>query len=127
MCRKKTDKHKIKKGAPQRRLAGKSFQFSSDFKGGISLKKINWKVRFKNPMFWLTAIPAVTAFVYSVLGLFGVVPRFGEDSVVNIGSAAVAALTTLGVLIDPTTKGVCDSCDVLKYEEPKEADEVKEE
>ena len=84
------------------------------------LKKINWKVRFKNPMFWLTAIPAVTAFVYSILGLFGIVPRFGEDAVVNIGSAAVAALTTLGVLIDPTTKGVCDSCDVLKYEEPKE-------
>ena len=83
-------------------------------------KKINLKVRFKNPMFWLTAIPAVTAFVYSILGLFGVVPRFGEDAVVNIGSAAVAALTTLGVLIDPTSKGICDSCSVLEAEEPKE-------
>lgn len=84
------------------------------------MKKINWKVRFKNPMFWLTAVPAVTAFVYSILSLFGVVPRFSEDSVVSIGSAAVSALTALGVLIDPTTKGVCDSCGVLEYEEPKE-------
>ncbi len=81
--------------------------------------KLNWKVRFKNPMFWLTAIPAVTAFVYSVLGLFEVVPGIGEDSIVNIGSAAVSALTAVGVLIDPTTKGLCDSCTALEYEEPK--------
>lgn len=70
-------------------------------------------------MFWLTAIPAVAAFVYTVLGIFGVVPTVSEDMVVNIGSAAVSALTTVGVLIDPTTKGVCDSCQVLEYDEPK--------
>ena len=70
-------------------------------------------------MFWLTAIPAVAAFVYTVLGIFGVVPTVSEDMVVNIGSAAVSALTTVGVLIDPTTKGVCDSCQVLEQDEPK--------
>ena len=83
-------------------------------------RKINWRARIKNPVFWLTAIPAVTAFVYSVLGLFGIVPKFGEDSVVNIGSALVAALTTLGVFIDPTTKGVCDGCEISKAEAQKE-------
>ncbi len=83
------------------------------------MKKINWKVRLKNPMFWLTAIPAVAAFVYTVLGIFGIVPAVSEDMVVNIGSAAVSALTTIGVLIDPTTKGVCDSCQALEYEAPK--------
>lgn len=82
--------------------------------------KINWKVRLRNPVFWLTFIPAVTAFVYSLLGLFGVVPRFTEDSVLNIGSTAVSALTTIGVLVDPTTKGVCDSKEALGYSCPKD-------
>ena len=81
--------------------------------------KINWKVRLRNPMFWLTFIPALTAFVYLVLGLFGIVPRFSEDAAVNAGSAAVSALTAFGVLVDPTTKGVCDSKEALEYKEPK--------
>ena len=80
--------------------------------------KINWKVRLRNPMFWLTFIPALTAFVYSVLGLFGIVPRFSEDAAVNAGSAAVSALTAFGVLVDPTTKGVGDSERALGYDEP---------
>ncbi len=87
-------------------------------KGGKGMK-LNWKVRFRNPMFWLTFIPALAAFVYSVLGLFGIVPRFAQDAAVNVGSAAVSALTAVGVLIDPTTKGVKDSKDALEYEEPK--------
>lgn len=81
--------------------------------------KINWKVRLKNPLFWLTAIPAFVSFVYTMLGIFGVVPSLSEDSAVKIGSAAVSALTTVGVLIDPTTKGMCDSQDALCYKKPK--------
>ena len=81
--------------------------------------KINWKVRLRNPMFWLTFVPALMAFVYSVLGLFGIVPRFTEDAAVNAGSTAVSALTAFGVLVDPTTKGVCDSKEALEYKEPK--------
>lgn len=81
--------------------------------------KINWKVRLRNPMFWLTFIPALAAFVYSVLGLFGIVPRFTEETAVNVGSTAVSALTAFGVLIDPTSKGFCDSKNVLEAEEPE--------
>lgn len=81
--------------------------------------KINWKVRLRNPMFWLTFVPVLTTFVYSVLGLFGIVPRFSEDAAVNALSAAVSALTAIGVLVDPTTKGVCDSKEALEYKEPK--------
>lgn len=89
-------------------------------------REINLKARFKNPIFWLTAIPAVTAFVYSILGIFGVVPKFSEDSVVNIGTAAVSALTALGVFIDPTTKGVCDGCGKEKEEEKRKEAEPEE-
>ena len=80
--------------------------------------KINWKVRLKNPVFWLTVIPAVIALVYTVLGLFGVVPTISEDVLVNAVTAIISALTTVGVLIDPTTKGVSDSDRALTYEEP---------
>lgn len=82
--------------------------------------KINWKVRLKNPVFWLTVIPAVIALVYTVLGLFGVVPTISEDTLVNAVTAIISALTTVGVLIDPTTKGVGDSERALTYEEPSD-------
>ena len=82
--------------------------------------KINWKVRLKNPVFWLTVIPAVIALVYTVLGLFGVVPTISEDVLVNAVTAIISALTTVGVLIDPTTKGVSDSDRALTYEDPSD-------
>lgn len=82
--------------------------------------KINWKVRLKNPMFWLTVIPAVITFVYTVLGAFDVVPALSQDVVVNIVTAIITALTTIGVLIDPTTKGVGDSERALGYDKPND-------
>lgn len=78
--------------------------------------KINWKVRLKNPVFYLTIIPAVIALVYTVLGVFDVVPTISEDTVTNAITAIITALTTLGVLIDPTTNGVGDSERALTYE-----------
>ena len=82
--------------------------------------KINWKVRLKNPVFWLTVVPAVIALVYTVLGLFGVVPTISEDVLVNAVTAIISALTTVGVLIDPTTKGVSDSDRALTYDVPSD-------
>ena len=82
--------------------------------------KINFKVRFKNPVFWLTVIPAVITFVYTVLGAVGVVPSLSEDVVVNIVTALISALTTVGVLVDPTTKGVGDSERAMSYDAPND-------
>ena len=82
--------------------------------------KINWKVRLKNPVFWLTVIPAVITFVYTVLGAVGVVPSLSKDVVVNIVTALISALTTIGVLVDPTTKGVGDSTRAMGYDTPND-------
>lgn len=82
--------------------------------------KINLKVRFKNPVFWLTVIPAVITFVYTVLGALDVVPALSQDIVVNIVTAIITALTTIGVLVDPTTKGVGDSERALGYDKPND-------
>lgn len=85
--------------------------------------KINLKVRFKNPVFWLTVIPAIITFVYTVLGALDVVPAISQDVIVNIVTALISALTTIGVLIDPTTKGVGDSKRALGYDEPSDGTE----
>ena len=85
--------------------------------------KINLKVRFKNPVFWLTVIPAIITFVYTVLGAFDIVPAISQDMVVNIITALISALTTIGVLVDPTTKGVGDSERALGYNEPSGKEE----
>ncbi|MBR2042173.1 MAG: phage holin [Oscillospiraceae bacterium] len=85
-------------------------------------KNINWKVRFRNPIFWSTIIPAVTGFVYTVLGAFGTVPAVAEDTVLNMIFMLISMLTTLGVLVDPTTSGVADSRLAMTYEKPRKDD-----
>ncbi len=80
--------------------------------------KINWKVRLKNPMVWITAFPTIVALVYAVLAVFGVVPSITKETVLDLFYAAVAALATLGIIVDPTTKGISDSDRAMNYIEP---------
>lgn len=81
--------------------------------------KINLKVRMKNPVFWLTIIPALTACIYTILGTCGIVPAISEDSLVNAFTNLVTVLATLGVLVDPTTHGVGDSERAMGYNNPQ--------
>lgn len=80
--------------------------------------KINWKVRLKNPAFWITAVPALVTLIYAVLALFGVVPSITKETVLDAFAAIMAALSTLGVIVDPTTKGLTDSERALNYDKP---------
>lgn len=77
--------------------------------------KINWKARFQNKTFVVTFVTLIVAFVYQVLGMFGVVPSVSENEVMNIITLLVNVLATLGVLVDPTTKGFGDSERALTY------------
>ena len=77
--------------------------------------KINWKVRFKNKTFVITFVTVVVAFVYQILGMFGVTPSISESTITNLVTTAVNALVMLGVLIDPTTKGLKDSDRAMDY------------
>lgn len=81
--------------------------------------KINLKVRMRNPVFWFTFIPAVLTCVYSVLGCFGIVPAISQDTIMQTVTPFITVLTTVGVLVDPTTKGVNDSENALTYTQPK--------
>lgn len=82
--------------------------------------KINWKVRFKNKTWLITFVVAVVAFVYQVLGMFGITPAITEDMVVQFVTMLVNLLTTIGILIDPTTVGMSDSERALTYINPAE-------
>ena len=80
--------------------------------------KLNLKVRLKNPVFWLTIIPAIIALVYSVLSMLDIAPSIAESTVTELLTTIITVLTTLGVLVDPTTKGVADSERALTYVKP---------
>lgn len=90
------------------------------------MKKINLKVRIKNAYFWLTFIPALVSFIYTVLSIFDIVPGIDQGTIIEILTAIVTALSTLGVLIDPTTEGVFDSTRALAYEKPASTDSFAE-
>ena len=80
---------------------------------------INWKVRFKNKTWLLTFIAAAVSFGYSALGMFDIVPKISQDNIMQGVTIAVTLLTSLGVIIDPTTAGVSDSAQALAYNEPR--------
>lgn len=77
--------------------------------------RINWKARFRNKAFIITFITLVIAFVYQILGLFGIVPSVSEESIVNIATMLVNILAFVGVIVDPTTSGVNDSERAMTY------------
>lgn len=81
---------------------------------------INWKVRVKNKAFWVALIPAVILVVQLIAGLFGWSIDLTDISgkLVAIVDAIFAVLTILGIVQDPTTKGIKDSERALTYKEP---------
>lgn len=81
--------------------------------------KINWKVRIKQPAFWIATIPVMITFAYSVLAFAGFTPSITQDTVQNLFIALVALLAQFGIIVDPTTKGVNDSDRAMKYDKPQ--------
>ena len=83
---------------------------------------INWRVRIKNKAFWVALIPALLLLIQQVCGVFGVTLDFGElqAQLVAIVGTVFALLAIMGIVADPTTKGMGDSEQALSYEMPKE-------
>ena len=83
---------------------------------------MNWIVRIKNKNFWPTLIPAVLLLIQTVAAVFGFELDFGElgNQLMAVVNAVFAVLVILGIVNDPTTKGLGDSKQALTYEKPKE-------
>lgn len=85
------------------------------------MKNINWEVRIKNKAFWVAFIPAVLLLVQVVAAVFGFTLNLGElgNRLLDVVNAAFSVLAILGIVADPTTKGITDSMQALTYKEPK--------
>ncbi|WP_060210298.1 phage holin [Sporosarcina koreensis] len=84
--------------------------------------KINWKVRIKNKMFWLAMVPTVLLVAQIVAGWFGfalAADLIGMEAT-NFINAVFSLLVILGVVVDPTTEGLKDSRQALRYDRPKD-------
>ena len=82
---------------------------------------MNIKVRLKNKTFWLSIIPAVLLVGQIVGSWFGYeIPADKiSNEAVNFINALFVVLTLLGIVSDPTTKGVKDSAQAMTYKKPK--------
>lgn len=87
--------------------------------------KINWKVRIQKKSFWLALVPAIFLLIQTIADPFGykwdfVVLNQQAAAIIN---AAFGVLAILGIVSDPTTSGLSDSKQALKYTEPRKEDE----
>lgn len=82
---------------------------------------INWKVRLKNKLFWLSMVPALLLLVQVVAGLFGFSLELEglQAKLLDLINAVFAVLAVLGVVSDPTTEGISDSKLAMSYDEPR--------
>lgn len=89
--------------------------------------KINWKVRFRNPLFIAQMVLAVGAPLLAYYGLtaqdfttwgslFGII----WDALSNPYVLAMVFISVYNALPDPTVKGFGDSKQALHYDEPRE-------
>lgn len=88
--------------------------------------KINWLVRFRNPV-WVGAFISQVFIVIQIIlvGLNGIgvtdfqLTKEVEGWILTLVNAIFVVLASLGVVQDPTVKGVSDSNQALRYDEPK--------
>lgn len=86
------------------------------------MKKINWKVRFKNRAWVVALIAALFLVAQTVLGVFGI--NWDYTALFNQLVTVVGVVFMLvGLVIDPTTAGTPDSERVMNYEEPRKDEE----
>ena len=88
---------------------------------------INWKLRLKNKITLIALIGAVLSLIYTVLGIFKIVPPVSQEELFDMGKTVVSILVILGVVVDPTTEGIGDSDRALGYEEPARRDSAPDE
>lgn len=91
--------------------------------------KINWKIRFKNPVFLFQVFLAIAVPIGAYFGLTGSdVTTWGGlfrvilDALSNPYVLFMTGVSLYNALTDPTVRGVFDSQQALRYNEPKDGD-----
>ena len=88
--------------------------------------KINWKVRFANPVFWKQIAMAVFVPLLAYYGLnwadmttWATIGELFVQAVQNPVVVLSVVVSVYNAIIDPTTKGIGDSEQALTYTQPK--------
>lgn len=83
--------------------------------------KINWLVRIKNKNFWIAVIPALLLLIQVVGAVFGFTLDLGDlgNKLLDVVNALFGVLAIIGIVTDPTTKGISDSAQAMTYTTPK--------
>lgn len=88
---------------------------------------INWKVRVKNPVWWVQIVLAVFTPVLAYAGLtsqdmttWGAVIDLLSLAVTNPYVLCLVIVSVWNAVNDPTTTGISDSTQALTYNKPKE-------
>lgn len=79
---------------------------------------INWKVRFRSGAFWIGVTGLAFTLLYYVFDLVGFIPAYSQEQIVNVVMMVVQILSFIGIVTDPTTKGINDSERAMKYKKP---------
>lgn len=93
---------------------------------GISImKKINWKVRFNNPLWWVQIALAVFGPIFAYFGLmwddmttWGAIIDLLFKAVKNPVVFVAVVVSIVNAVNDPTTKGIGDSETAITYIKP---------
>ncbi len=86
---------------------------------------INWKVRFKNPVFYVQLVISIMSPIFAYLGITAK-DITTWDSLLDIFKQALSnpyilsliAVSVYNAVIDPTTQGVGDSKRAISYNNP---------
>ncbi|PTJ46534.1 phage holin [Staphylococcus simulans] len=87
---------------------------------------MNWKLRIKNKTVLTGLIGALLLFIKQVTELFGLDLSTQLEQVSALAGTIITLLVGLGVLTDPTTKGIKDSGIVQTYTKPRDSNNTDE-
>ena len=86
---------------------------------------INWRVRIKNPAFWVSIAIAIVTPILAYFGLtaqdmtsWGAIWDVVVQAVSNPYVILTVAVSVYNAVIDPTSTGVTDSSRALQYDAP---------
>lgn len=91
---------------------------------------INWKVRFKNPMFYAQLIIAVLTPILAYMGItaqdltsWGALGEVLFEAIKNPYVLMLVVVSVYNAIIDPTSTGISDSAKALTYSTPNSVKE----
>ncbi|HDM4355127.1 TPA: phage holin [Staphylococcus aureus] len=87
---------------------------------------INWKLRFKNKAVLTSLVGALLLFIKQVTDLFGLDLSTQLNQASAIIGAILTLLTGIGVITDPTSKGVSDSSIAQTYQAHRDSNKEEQ-